>query len=93
MPTRSELIQQKYENLLESLKDFECLKEKTSLFPSKNDYSPEFIYNFFKYNLFENSIYNYTKKILDEEKIQYSREELNQIYKLIFDFTKFLKEL
>jgi len=93
MPTRGELIQEKYENLLESLKDFECLKEKSSLFPSKNDYSPEFIYNYFKYNLFEISIYNYTKKILDDENIQYSQEELNRIYKLNFDFVKFLKEL
>jgi hypothetical protein len=91
--TRSELIEEKYGTLLESLQDFECLKEKKSLFPSKNDYSPEFIYNYFKYNLFEISIYSYVKKILDDEKIPYSKEELQQIYFLNYEFVKFLKEL
>ena len=93
MATKKELIQSKYEFLLEELKNVECLQDKRDLFPKKDDYSVEMIYNYFLYSFEGVSIFKYTKDLLDNENIKYTQEELNKIYKCFFDFIKFLKEL
>ena len=93
MTTKRELIQTKYEDLLEEMKTIECLCDKKDLFPKKDDYSPEMIYNYFLYQFEGVSVHKYIKDLLDKEKINYKREELSQIYVSFFNFVKFLKEL
>ena len=93
MVSKKELIKEKYESLLEEMKTMECMRERTDLFPEKDAYSPELIYNFFLYKFENISIHRYIKDLLDSEKIEYTSEELRKIYISFFNFVKFLKEL